>query len=320
MNIDSKLIESRLLALLQAVRDTHDDSARAALNELLRNNSTARAAMARLLVDEQAIIDRLRDDGIVSLLDPAASREQRKVVRSPRLQVWRTLYAAAAGIVFGTLCSTVVFGFVSQRFAVLKRVPLTVFEPGMENANLDFAKGVPRGIGRWGADSATVVTSENDVQPPEGKRMLKLTQIPREKNVKNLPTRVFQLLDLRSPQILAMGGVAEVIVSASFFAADTDVNSRYMIRAFALNEAPETATNGFWEKTDDESVISMTRRFETSPEDRGWHTFSLKMPLPRGAQSLVFILGALPSDDLSVDGAVHFLDDVNVSVVTSQTP
>ena len=97
MNVDSESITHRLLALLQAVRDTHDDSARVTLNELLRNDSTARAAMARLLVDEQAILHRLRDDVIVSLLAPPSSVEQRKVTRWLSWQAWRPLSAAAAG-------------------------------------------------------------------------------------------------------------------------------------------------------------------------------------------------------------------------------
>ncbi|MFZ4765220.1 MAG: hypothetical protein ACOYMN_09740, partial [Roseimicrobium sp.] len=64
-------LEQRLLHLLQAVRDTHDTSARAELNTLLRENAEARSTMARLMVDEQALINRLRDDSIVALLEPA---------------------------------------------------------------------------------------------------------------------------------------------------------------------------------------------------------------------------------------------------------
>ena len=318
MNVDSESITHRLLALLQAVRDTHDDSARATLNELLRSDSTARTAMARLLVDEQAIINRLRDDGIVSLLAPAASVAHRKTARSTRWQAWRPLTAAAAGILFGMFCTTVVFGFVVPRLSVLKKVPLPVYEPGMENTDMILAKTVPRRVGQWGADSASVVTAENDVKPLEGKRMLRLEPIPPEKDVKNHSSRVYQVLDLRSLPSRGIVDDAEVLVSASFFAADSDVASRYLIRAFALNETPETATKGFWPKTEDDGVVSMAQRFETSPGDRGWHTFSLKMPLPRGAQSLVFLLGAVPPDDASAEASPHYLDDVHVSVLTSQ--
>ena len=50
----------RLLRLLQAARDTQDASARAELNMLLRDNPEARPIMARLMVDEQALIEALR--------------------------------------------------------------------------------------------------------------------------------------------------------------------------------------------------------------------------------------------------------------------
>ena len=311
-------LDHRLLALLQAVRDTHDDAARATLNELLRNDATARAAMARLLVDEQALINRLRDDSIVSLLDPAPSAGPAKVVRFPRWRSWGPLAAAAAGIVFGMFCTSVVYGFVARR--VVKVVPLAVYDPGLENAEAIMDKGVPHGAGQWGADSAAVVTAENGVQPLQGKRMLRLEPIPREKNVKNLLSRVYQVIDLRSLPMLGIAGDAEVRVTASFCAGNADVPSRYLVRAFALNETPEQATKGFWPKTQEDGVVSVAQRFETSAGDRGWHTFSLKMPFPRGAQSLVFMLGAGPADNASAETSPHYLDDVHVSVLIPQAP
>ncbi|TAE78638.1 MAG: hypothetical protein EAZ65_04575 [Verrucomicrobia bacterium] len=70
-------IGPRLLELLSAARDHGDPQARAALNDWLRRDSAARAIMARLLVDEQALIDRLREDGIVAILEPSSSRPRR---------------------------------------------------------------------------------------------------------------------------------------------------------------------------------------------------------------------------------------------------
>ena len=93
-------LEQRLLHLLQAVRDTHDTSARAELNTLLRENADARSTMARLMVDEQALISRLRDDSIVALLEPAPEAES-PLRTTSRWFAWRPLTAAAAGIVFG---------------------------------------------------------------------------------------------------------------------------------------------------------------------------------------------------------------------------
>ena len=88
-------LEQRLLHLLQAVRDTRDTSARAELNTLLRENADARSTVARLMVDEQALISRLRDDSIVALLEPAPKAET-PLRTSTRWFAWRPFTAAAA--------------------------------------------------------------------------------------------------------------------------------------------------------------------------------------------------------------------------------
>ena len=318
MNPDITSLEKRLLTLLQAVRDTRDEAARTTLNELLRNDSAARAAMARLLVDEQALIDRLRDDSIVSLLDSAPTAVAAKVARVPRWLSWRPLTAAAAGIVCGIFCTSVMYGLAAHRADAVRKVPVMVYDPGLENSETIAARGVPKGVGQWGADSARVVSEENGVLPLQGQRMLRLEPIPLEKNVKNHASRAYQVLDLRAVPMRGSDGDAEVQVTASFFAANSDVSSRYFVRAIALGETPAQATQGFWPKTQDDGVVSASQRFDTTPGDRRWHTFSLKMPLPRGAQSLVFVLGAEPPENASAESSAHYLDDVQVSVLLPQ--
>jgi hypothetical protein len=318
MNHDSDSLDHRLLTLLHAVRDDHDGAARVTLNDLLRNDASARAAMARLLVDEQALIHRLRDEGIVSLLDPAPSGVREKGVLPVHPYPWRPLTAAAAGIVFGMLCSSVVYGFVAQRAPEVNRVPLAVFDPGLESA-APLDEGLPDEVGRWGVDSAGVVPAENGVLPRDGERMLRLEPIPREKHVKNHTSRAYQVLDLRSVPTGELESGAEVEVTASFFATAGATGSRYLIRGVALDEAPAQATNDFWSKTENDDVISVSQRFDTSPGDRGWQTFSLKMPLPRGAKTLVVILGAVPPEDASMEASVHYLDEVSVSLLTPET-
>ncbi len=232
-----------------------------------------------------------------------------------RWYAWRPITAAAAGIVFGMFCTSVVFGYVNQR-AAMKKMPLAIFNPGLEDTMPIVSRGVPRVVGEWGADSARVVSAENGVLPKEGQQMMRLEPIPKEKNVKNLASRVYQVLDLRSQPIV---GDAEVQVTASFFATTSEVSSRYLIRAFALDEPPELATKEFWSKTEDDGVVAVAQRFDTAPGDRGWQTFSLKMPLPRGAKTLVFVLGAVPLEDKSLKASIHYLDDVQVSVLTPLT-
>jgi hypothetical protein len=251
MNADPNTLDHQLLSLLQAVRDTQDASARAALNELLRTNPEARAVMARLMVDEQALITRLRDDSIVSLLDSTPSAPQLKMTRTPRWYAWRPLTAAAAGIVFGMLCTSVVFGYVAQRMGIQK-TPLNVFNASFEQEKHVIEDGLPRQIGQWGVDAAQIVAAEASVTPFKAERMLRLEPIPREKTVKNHTSRVYQLIDLRS--LPSFHSDLEVEVSASFCATNSDASSRYLIRATAMDEAPETATKNFWSKVESDGL------------------------------------------------------------------
>ena len=311
-------LEQRLLHLLQAVRDTRDTSARAELNTLLRENADARSTMARLMVDEQALISRLRDDSIVALLEPAPKAET-PLRTSTRWFAWRPLTAAAAGIVFGMLCTSVVFGFVTQRTTLVEKVPLAVFDPGFEDVAHPLDGGLPNRVGQWGVDSAKLVPAENGVQPLEGQYMMRLEPIPHEKLVKNHTSRVYQLLDLRAQPLESLVGDFEVQVTASFFATRQDFNSRYLIRVIALDEPLETATKEFWSKTERDDVVSVSQRYDRMPGDGGWQTCSLRIPLPRVAKTLVFILGALPPGDASLQSSAHYLDDVHVSLLASES-
>ena len=63
-------LENQLLEWLHAIREHDDPIARQQLNHLLRTDPAARATMARLLVDEQALINRLRQDGMIAMLNP----------------------------------------------------------------------------------------------------------------------------------------------------------------------------------------------------------------------------------------------------------
>ena len=237
--------------------------------------------------------------------------------RSTNWYAWRPLTAAAAGIVFGMLCTSVVFGFVNQRAAVNK-VSLLDFDAGLEDVTQTLKDGLPDHVRQWGMDEASIVAAEENVLPLQGERMLRLEPIPPQKPVKNHTSRAYQMLDLRSQPVAMMNGEAEAEVTASFCATNSDVSSRYLIRAIALDEAPETATKNFWSKVESDGVVSESQRFDTLPGKSGWHTFSMKLRLPPGSKTLVLIFGAVPPEDTSRPALVHYLDDVQVSLLTPQ--
>ena len=145
-------LEQRLLHLLQAVRDTHDTSARAELNTLLRENADARSTMARLMVDEQALISRLRDDSIVALLEPAPKAET-PLRTSTRWFAWRPLTAAAAGLVIGLFSASMVFGFGARS---VERV-ISLLQESFESGPAPMVKGIPQDVNLWSGDYSEVV-------------------------------------------------------------------------------------------------------------------------------------------------------------------
>jgi hypothetical protein len=220
---------------------------------------------------------------------------------------WRPLTAAAAGLVIGLFSASMVFGFVVQR-GLEKRTPLALFEPSFEDAQMPLAKGFPRGPARWSGDPAQIVAAENGVPPKEGKFMLRLEPLS-----KGVP-RIYQVLDLRSLPSGAGGESREIEISASFAAADAEASVRYVIRAFAVTDAPENL-DGAWFDRRDESITSATRGLDVLPGTKGWQTFSVRIHVPHAARSLVLFFGAR-TPDKSARMSPHYLDDVRVSLLT----
>jgi hypothetical protein len=229
---------------------------------------------------------------------------------SPWLQ-WRSLTAAAAGLVIGLFGASVVYGIAIHR-GLEKRTPLAVFEPGFENAQLPLAKGVPRGTGQWGGDAAKVVAGENGVPPKEGRFMLR-AELPARG-----AWRVYQVLDLQS---LPLGGSREsreIEISASLTSADAVAAVRIFVRAFAVAEAPDEIDDA-WLDRREESIASATRGLDLLPRAQGWQTLGVSMQVPRTARSLVLFLGARIPDRAARTSPIY-LDDVRVSLVTPPLP
>jgi hypothetical protein len=227
---------------------------------------------------------------------------------------WRPLTAAAAGIVFGMFCTSMVFGFVVQR--AVKRTPVPVFDPGLEGLKpLD--KGLPHGPDEWGARSAEIVSSEKGVQPMTGKHMLRLQPSLLGKLDDKLFAHAYQVIDLRSLPTDSASAGRTVDVSASFCKTTDGINTRNYIRIFALNESPHSITENFWSKEENEDIVAMAQRFETKTVKSGWHPFSVEMPLPPTAQSLIIIFSATSP---KTDAATSYLDEVQVSLISSENP
>ncbi len=227
-----------------------------------------------------------------------------------RWLTWRPLTAAAAGIVFGMFCTSVVFGFVVQR-GFERKTPLAVFQPSFEDAQMLLAKGFPDGSAHWGGDEARVVMAENGIQAKEGKFMLRLEASP-----KGSPRIVYQVLNLTSLPSGSGGEMREIEITASFASADAESAMRFIIRAFAASEAREHL-DAAWFDHRDEAIASATRGLDVMPGSKGWQTMGLKIQVPRAARSLVLFFG-VRTPDKTLPKAAHYLDDVQVSLIEQQ--
>ena len=242
----------------------------------------------------------------------AVRAEQATVVlpqRSVWLQ-WRSLTAAAAGLAIGLFGASVVYGIAAHRGSE-KRTPLAVFEPGFEDMQMPVTVGFPAGAGRWSGDAAQVVVAENGVQAKQGKFMLRLEPVAKS------PLRIFQVLDLRPLPLDAGGESREIEISASFATAVAESSVRYMIRAFAVTEAPEDLDAAWFDRRD-ESIASVTKGLDALPGAKGWETLGVSIQVPRTARSLVLFFG-VRTPDKTARTSPNYLDDVRVSLVTAPT-
>ena len=235
------------------------------------------------------------------------------ISRSPRWTSWRPLTAAAAGIVFGMLCTSVVFGFVGQR-QVEKKTPLAVVQPSFEDAQMPLAKGFPPAPSLWTGDVAKVVPAENGVTPKDGHHMLRMETTVYGKPV--LFPRLYQIIALPP----SGSELREIEVSASFASADPGSSPHYTVRAYAVNEAPERLGPDWfarhWFVQQDEAIASAETGFENPPGSTNWQSIGLRMQVPGKARCLVVFFG-VKNQPKSQAKKPHYLDAVKVSFVES---
>jgi len=206
-----RTLEHRLLRLLQAVRDTKDTSARAELNMLLRDIPEARPIMARLMVDEQTLISRLREDSIVELLEPAPTQKAAPKMQS-RWFASRTLTAMSAGVFFGLFGASMVFG-TGGRWTEKVR-PL--FAESFESGPVPLVTGVPQQPNQWSGDFSELVGEQQGVKPAHGTKMIRMLRADFEgKSVTKLSTYgdLMKIVDVRPFTRESNGG--EIVLSAS---------------------------------------------------------------------------------------------------------
>ena len=291
--------EHESLELIRRYIDGNASEAdRQALQEQLRHDAATRRLFARY-----ANIDATLGSGSIALRVSAHPTS-----RSTYWYSWRPLTAAAAGIVFGMFCTSVVFGFVVQRHGV-KKTPLAVLQPSFEDAQMPLAKGFPPASSLWTGDAAKVVPAENGIMPKDGHHMLRLETAADGAPV--LFPRLYQVIALPPSKT----ELREIEVSASFASADPSSSPHYSIRAYAVTQAPEQL-GPEWFRHRDEAIASAATGFDGPVGSTGWQTFGVRIQVPSKARSLVVFFG-VRNQAKSQAKQPHYLDAVQVSLVES---
>jgi len=312
-------LEQRLLHLLQVVRDTHDTSARAELNTLLRENADARSTMARLMVDEQALISRLRDDSIVALLEPAPATET-ALRTTPRWFAWRPLTAAAAGLVIGLFSASMVFGFGARS---IEKV-ISLLQESFEGGPAPLVKGIPQEMNLWSGDYSEVVERYEGVKPKDGTKMVRMLRSDFEGKASSMPNRqgdLSRIIDVRSFMRDANGGEFVMTLSALFNAAPFPDSQRYdgVVALYALGELGSTEES----LMEDALAISNGSCNSMDRDSATWQRASTRLLLPTGTEFVMLKVsfrrwpkgsGDQPSLPDLMTFAGHFVDDVRASI------
>jgi hypothetical protein len=237
---------------------------------------------------------------------------------------WHPLTAAAAGIVFGMLCTTVVLGFGAR--SVEKVVSL--LQESFESGPAPQVTGVPSGPDLWSGDYSEIVMEFEDAKPEDGSRMARLLRSDYEGRTVPRPSRqgdLMRVLDVRPYLTDAKSADVVMTLSAQFNAAPFPDTERYdgMVTIYALGADAER--RGATEDSVKEDALAFSiGECRNVDRDAGtWQAASTRLLLPPGTESVMvkvsfrrMPLGAetLSSLPESLTFAGHFVDEVRASV------
>lgn len=228
--------------------------------------------------------------------------------KPPRWLQWRPMWAAAAGIAFGMLCTSLVFGFVTQRHV---RVD-TVLSEGFENAAMPIDAGASARRDVWAGEMLAPRGEKGQVKPAEGKLMAVLPPHDRRRL-----SYAFRFFDVSSLPVAMNGQTRQIEVTARFHGETPGVRDKFQICLAAFAEDVAEARE-IWTRNamDDQALLHVTRTVKTEPDASGWTTVHSVIDVPEDAKVLLVSLaaGAVHAGPSKTE---HYLDDVQVRLITS---
>lgn len=254
----------------------------------------------------------------------AGVRRSQPTVVVPRRSVWlswRPLTAAAAGIVFGMFCTSLVFGYSMPR--MVERV-LNLVNAGFEEPVAPLPEGIPLSFGVWSGDYSEIVGEQQGIAPHEGQRMFRFL---RSDSNDGFPARayhgnMYQFIDIRPWREAISSGTAVVDWSA-WFNCIREVSgkpSKFEASMWAFAGEPSVVRKSWEEKVHQELAYS-TWRVVVDDDPKTWQRVAGSLIVPPDTDFLVVELKAIAGDETPMNGVVtfagHYADDVRLALRTN---
>jgi hypothetical protein len=296
---------------------TLDEAGFARFQSLLRESAEARRTLRSLSTVEAKLTQ-------LAAIHPETVRLLSETARqsgpSFRWLSWRPLTAAAAGIIFGMFCTSVVFGYVMPRAVATASRLFALVDGSFEKTMGRVASGFPSEFGKWSGDEAEAV-EESSV---EGSRALRFVRAEREPALPNYGAAscdVYQLVDLRSLKADADPGEATLELSARFMDARQKAGEKvkFICRLYTFSGAPDSLP-AEWPLSQKEALAAGSGTFDSfGGAPATWQPVTTKVLLPPGADFAVIHLVVhkpkTPTGTEAVFGD-QFADDVRLTLKT----
>ena len=288
------------------------------LNSALRSDEAARDLYLQL-ADTHSCLAVDESLWMEDIADARAPEFQARKGRERRLS-WRPLTAAAAGIVFGVFCTSMLFAYVGPSLGKV----VTLLQENFESGPAPLVTGVPLEPGMWSGDYSEVVEQQQGVKPESGKQMLRFLRGDYEG--RGIPSShssdVFRLVDVRSYQREFADGGAVVQLTAVFNAAPFQEDEIFnaTLTLFALDDslAGSEVMKGENVLSVDSLAFSRSSRVRMDRDPTTWQKASNELRLPPGTEFLMIRMG-MSNDTKSRDKhrdsfAGHFADTVQLVI------
>jgi len=298
--------------------DALTDSAQAEFESLMIESASARRRFWELAEVHGLAREAARLAWAEDAADEAPTGFRSEGPKPRRWLQWRPLAAAAAGIVFGMLCTSVVFGYVMPKVGKA----ITLLQESFETGPAPMVTGRPDKAGVWSGDYSEVGGGQQGVKPESGKKMLRFLRADFEGRTipESFSSDVFRLVDMRPYRREFADGGAVVQLSAVFNAAPFGDGESYKcgLTIFALDAAlvDGSSLNAEQVLATQSLARSTSSHLHMDRDSATWQRLGNELRVPPNTDYLLIQIGVsnvAPPNGMRRDSfAGHFADEVKL--------